>query len=187
MASVGTASRCRNAPMTNELISLDLSDFAKDGFKLEASFAWRWTKGGLCIGRLNGFLSDQSVRIFFQHEHGPTVEQKIGLEKTRPHFGGTRRWFVCPECSGRCRILYLAERFICRHCMGAVYASQYTWLRIPGEAKAMSVRGRLAVKGGYEALCAEKPKGMHWRNFRALERLLWDAEMAFEAHMSDKF
>jgi len=35
------------------------------------------------------------------------MEVPIGLQTTRPHFGGSRRWFTCPFCQRRCGKLYL--------------------------------------------------------------------------------
>jgi hypothetical protein len=52
---------------------------------------------------------------------------EVPLLKTRPHFGGVRYWFGCPQCAGRVGALYLpagARRFACRHCLSLVYRSQ---------------------------------------------------------------
>ena len=43
------------------------------------------------------------------------------------HFGGVRFWFVCPGCSRRVGVLYLApghDRFRCRYCLRLAYESQ---------------------------------------------------------------
>lgn len=45
-------------------------------------------------------------------------EKCIRITSTRPHFGGTRYWFVC-ECGRRVGRLYLPpgkQNFACRHC-----------------------------------------------------------------------
>jgi hypothetical protein len=45
------------------------------------------------------------------------------------------------------------------------------------------MRDLFGVKGGQEALFLSKPKGMHWRKFREIERFLWDAEIAFDDYI----
>ena len=61
------------------------------------------------------------------------VTQTVGLEVTRPHFGGVRYWFRCPGCHAKRRKLYancdvLENRFqpyACRVCLNLFYAVQY--------------------------------------------------------------
>lgn len=53
------------------------------------------------------------------------VKQSILLTETPCHFGGHRKWFLCPDCDRRCGILYLTEHFACRTCSDLTYASQY--------------------------------------------------------------
>lgn len=186
MTAMAPEGRHRNAPKTNELVALNLSIFAQDGLDGDVSRVLSWSNGKGRVGRARCNLSDQRALIHFESVHGAVVHQEIDLTITHPHFGGVRRWFVCPECRRRCRVLYHLDRFICRCCAGAVYPSQYDWVRVPGEAKAKRVRDRFGVMGGHEALSVSKPKGMHWRKFREMERLLWDAEVAFEGFIQSR-
>jgi hypothetical protein len=39
-------------------------------------------------------------------------------------FVGERRWFTCPGCGRRCRIVYGGKLFRCRLCYRLTYASQ---------------------------------------------------------------
>ncbi|WP_139311478.1 hypothetical protein [Desulfovibrio sp. DV] len=41
------------------------------------------------------------------------------------HFGGFRRWFICPLCDKRVGILYYRNNLACRKCNNIVYRSQY--------------------------------------------------------------
>jgi hypothetical protein len=43
-------------------------------------------------------------------------------------FGGVRRWWRCPKCARRCRVLLVtsdASPVACRRCLGAVYSADY--------------------------------------------------------------
>jgi hypothetical protein len=59
--------------------------------------------------------------------------QTVGLEVTRPHFGGVRYWYKCPRCQARRRKLYaycdLVENtflpYACRVCYNLFYEVQY--------------------------------------------------------------
>ncbi len=61
-----------------------------------------------------------------------SVDYRVGLATTRPHFGGLRWWFLCPltvngrACRRRVAKLYLppsGRYFGCRHCYDLTYAS----------------------------------------------------------------
>ena len=57
------------------------------------------------------------------------VRQEILIEETTPFFGGRRRWFSCPGCGRRVRILYIPKdgnMLRCRHCHGLTYRSVQT-------------------------------------------------------------
>ena len=59
---------------------------------------------------------------------GETTISQIELVTTRPHLGGERPWFVCPNCDRRVGKLYgrpELKGFACRICLKLVYYSQY--------------------------------------------------------------
>jgi hypothetical protein len=48
----------------------------------------------------------------------------IAMEATRPHYGGQRWWFRCPECRERRTTLYVRRGYwSCRVCHGLTYRS----------------------------------------------------------------
>jgi hypothetical protein len=60
--------------------------------------------------------------------NGGRLNLTLWTTTTRPFYGGARRWFVCPNCSGRCAKLYARHdrgAFACRPCWRLVYWSQY--------------------------------------------------------------
>jgi hypothetical protein len=65
-------------------------------------------------------------------ETGKDEDYRVGLEATRPRFGGLRWWFLCPlvvrgvPCGRRVGKLYLppgGRYFGCRHCHDLTYRS----------------------------------------------------------------
>lgn len=69
-------------------------------------------------GLVKAFADHITVDIWF-HTHC------IGLTQTPCHFGGHRRWFICPCCDKRMGFLYMRHgRFACRRCNRISYESQ---------------------------------------------------------------
>lgn len=79
----------------------------------------------------NGFRYRLKV---FGHRRSVEVKWDIGsshyqanpvLIKDGMNFGGHRFWFVCPNCSDRCGVLYIIQNVCgCNKCLPIAYASQ---------------------------------------------------------------
>lgn len=53
-----------------------------------------------------------------------TVAIKVHLVETSCHFGGVRRWFECPDCKRKVRIIYFNKAVpCCRKCLNLTYNS----------------------------------------------------------------
>ena len=99
------------------------------------------------------------------------VRETIGYLMTATPFGQSRRWFQCPGCARRCRILYGGKRFRCRQCQGLRYECQYEPTTQRASRQQRKVRRRL---GGSTNLMEEfppRPSGMHRTTYQALEEL----------------
>ena len=106
------------------------------------------------------------------------IDELIPIVTTPMHLGGSRRWFSCPSCRRRCRLLYGGARFRCRLCRGATYELQYEnrpmritairWrLRARLEERGSKLAGILGLDDGFP----EKPPRMHWSTYHRLEAL----------------
>jgi len=96
-------------------------------------------------------------------------EWLVRLETTPLHFGGQRRWLVCPQCSHRREALYVAcEALACRSCLGLGYESQNENRRGRMFRRANAIRARLGWASGILSLDGDKPPRMHWRTFQRL-------------------
>ncbi len=95
----------------------------------------------------------------------------IGYLMTATLFGRPRRWFQCPGCARRCRVLYGGKRFRCRQCHGLRYECQSESPAERASRQQRKVRRRL---GGSTNLLDEfppKPSGMHRTTYQRLEAL----------------
>lgn len=67
---------------------------------------------------------------------------------TTPHYGGTRYWWVCPQCGKVRARLYAGRRFLCRRCQGLAYPSTQTRSKLPViEARMRALLRRLGADG----------------------------------------
>lgn len=85
-----------------------------------------WRQGGADFAGVQYTWTGGALLLRFR-TGGAWREQLINTEKTRPYFGGTRRWFICPLTNARVRALVLpigATRWGGRRGHDAVYQSQ---------------------------------------------------------------
>jgi hypothetical protein len=114
------------------------------------------------------------------------VRDWVFFSNSDQHFGGTRKWLVCPKCHRRCAVLHGGTRFRCRKCCNLAYASQTEDVASRLLRKARKIRVRLGEDGGFDDPWPEKPKGMHWKTYHRLtnrcDELETQADEAFACH-----
>lgn len=85
------------------------------------------------------------------------------------HFGGFRRWLVCPVCVHKRVALYIAgDHVACRTCLDLRYACQHASHRSRMCWRADRIRERLGWGPGVLMAPGKKPPRMHWRTYIAL-------------------
>jgi hypothetical protein len=158
---------------------------AHSGLPISGQLCWTFKAGQCSVANFEarlGFL-DGYVQLDFPVADGPTqgsldVKQRISLTTTRPRFGGTRWWFICPVNGERVGRLYLppgASQFASRRAYGLAYACQTESIC----ARAARRRRKLLVRLGDEdapfGWTPLKPKRMRWatyvRSIKQLKRL----------------
>lgn len=111
------------------------------------------------------------------HDHGTVIhglrEWPVWIAMTSLHFGGVRRWLVCPCCQSRRHALYIAKAALaCRGCLRLRYGVQHENQRARLIRRADRIRARLGWKSGPLNPDGRKPPGMHWATyFRLREEL----------------
>lgn len=88
---------------------------------------------------------------------------RVDITRTECHLGGSRAWFLCPDCKRRCGTLYLVS---CRICMGLHYASEHKSPLDRLLLKAIRHRARHGQSvGGVVVPFPSKPKRMRWHTY----------------------
>jgi len=125
---------------------------------------------------------------FFELEHysyregeEDLVRYRVGLQWTRPHFGGVRWWFVCPRMQDRCGKLFLprgARYFWSRDAYRLKYQSQRETRCDRAIRRSRKVYRKLGGIGdGWDEGTPDKPKWMRWRTYERLAARREDAEL----------
>jgi hypothetical protein len=153
----------------------------------------RLGRGG-CVIRFSGPYHDLDVEIethiddpwngWVRLKYGMTdycsgqefkIDNKVYLAATRPHFGGLRWWFVCPQLNRRVRKLYLplgGRHFWSRRAYELAYASQRETKFDRALRRARKLRLRLGGDLADDEY-PDKPSRMRWATYnRLMDRLV---------------
>lgn len=173
----------RHACHMDEFQKLDLTDFEREWFERGRIGRVTWSRNGQVTSSIGYTLAADWIELSYAYGTAPQredVRETINLTFTEQPFGGRRRWFVCRGCGRRCRVLIAGKYFRCRKCYGATYPCQYERIRARGLAKAERARERVGADPGISNPWPRKPKGMHWRTYRRLEKLNWEGVLAVD-------
>lgn len=147
---------------------VDIREWRKRGLLwVGCSNSWSWSRGGEPSGSIRFTVGESSIQLTYAID-GRDASQTIWTTTTPCAYGGSRRWFCCPVCRGRCELLYMRSgRFACRSCQRVSYSTQ-----------SGSERDRLNTR--YHRLNAlveaGKPKWQRWATFHRLEDRLERAD-----------
>lgn len=111
-------------------------------------------------------------------------EWPVELAYTNPHFGGERRWMLCPRCKGRKQTLHIAcDVLACRTCLSLRYESQTENLRARRLRRIEKIRQKLGWQAGLLTPYGSKPPRMQWKTYIALRLELADLTDALLMNM----
>ncbi len=162
---------------TNEYLSVDLAKLKALGM-LERHYrqSLSWSRGDERIANIS--IRPAPTYILFKYCHGAAddpnrqdIKEVMPIVETPCNYGGTRKWFACLSCNRRVRILYGGKYFRCRKCYGLKYNSQYEEKRFRYLDYARDIQRKVA--GEYQDVddpLAPRPKGMHRKTYRRLQR-----------------
>jgi hypothetical protein len=131
-------------------------------------FNWYWSREGERIAEA-GVRAEADVIVmnymWTPYGYEPrTIECRIALTRTFCRFGGTRSWFICPDCGRRCAVLYGVSRygnFACRVCRRLGYLSESESPVDRCWRQQRKIEAKLTEDG-------ERPRGMRVRTFERL-------------------
>lgn len=173
---------------------LDVRHIARKGLlKPGTSFSWSWTSNrGEKVGSISVRVADDAERVILSYQWTPygsdpqSVECSLWIDRTACTYGGTRPWFLCPQCGRRGAVMYFSGRsghYACRHCARIAYYSQSEDLISRLWRKQHKIEKRLAGGAG-EWNHWQKPKGMHWKTFARLRSVIMDCEHKRNAELA---
>lgn len=160
---------------TGDLLKLNISRLVKDGVISPdqwCSGSWQWTRGGEQVGSIGYEVDTRGapwMRLHYTHAKTESMDYRVQLTTTRPHYGGVRWWFICPvvRCGRRVGALYGGKVFACRHCHQLAYPSQNKAAFDRHCDKAFELADKMDHIGNvFDGFYGKKPKGMHWKTYR---------------------
>jgi hypothetical protein len=123
----GKYNKWKTKPTTANYNSLDLRKLNKlvtldhlCGFTLE------WNKNNEVTSSVDCIFDNNVLEIHYSIEDKNGKVSNIDyvpIVKTPCHFGGERKWLVCPGCHNNALVLYVVNRFRCRKCHGLYHPS----------------------------------------------------------------
>lgn len=164
----------RGAPRTGAFLSLDLASLKRLGMqKSGSSGTLTWMQGNEPSGSIGIWMLPDRLQLTYRSksysEEWEDIRESIQIVETDAGFGGRRKWFVCPSCGCRVRILYGGRLFRCRKCRGATYESQYEPMFSASHKRIGRLRRRLRDNEGSSwDQPPERPKGMHKTTYERL-------------------
>jgi hypothetical protein len=187
MGGWGSGRRWSSKNTTSDYLRLDIRRLHQKGV-LERSWtvSWQWTRNDEPYADIQ--IRPEPGRVVLSYRHRSRggdwqrEEYPVQVVKSDCYLGGARKWFLCPArgCGRRVAVLYGGGIFACRHCHQLAYDSQ----RERPHDRALSRTQKLHVRLGGSGAVADglppKPKGMHWKTYRALANRFRQYEMAMD-------
>lgn len=169
---------------------LDASEMKRRGAFVagyDANLTWQDADGtpGPSVRVLGGSDSIQIEYVAKQPDGSwECRKEHIPLLTSARNYGGAQTYFGCPRCATRVKRLYIGSaRFLCRHCLGLVFASSQERSVDRAFRRMRKLRRRIGANTGLEDPIGPKPKGMHQRTYDNLFNQILDAE----AEVNDGF
>lgn len=175
MGGIGSGRRYQGGKCTTEgARPLDIRKLQRAGVLTPGGcFEWQWTVAGRRVADILVRVETMRLVLVSQcRDRGgewQNVEQPVYWERTACAYGGSRLWWLCPNCGRRVAILYgPRKQYACRHCYKLVYECQRESCDDRAARRADTIRRRLGWKPGILNGEGDKPRGMHWRTFYRL-------------------
>ena len=163
-------------PVVEENISINLSKFKKKGlFKIDTILNFNWEINETSTFKAKVYVKENSLLIAHQCD-GKIIKQQIQITSTACHFGGHRKWLLCPLCGTRRMNLYFNDNgyLSCRECNNLGYLSQKKnkFNRLLLNAQKL----RTKIGSSYGSI-ENKPLNMQWETFNNIKYKIYDFEM----------
>lgn len=181
MGGRGSGSYLRSATkrLTIDFHELDLRVMKKRGWLIpNTTNTLTWSNRGEPTGSIGYRLYENKIVLNYiigrKSETPQHIEDPIQLLGTPCHFGGSRKWFICPDCNKKVLIIYGGKYFRCRCCHNLIHPS-VNESKLDRATRAVS-RYQKKLAPQFELGCLDgvrwlqKPKRMRYKTFFELKR-----------------
>ena len=173
--------RWNSKTTADDLKKIDIRYMKRQGMLYEGYVGvLSWWQGDVSTGNVYVYVKQGFMTIKYRtrFNKGPwhDIQQDIKFDSTACNLGGSRQWFLCPDCGKRVAILYAGGiKFLCRHCHDLSYQSKNEDQADRMRRKARKIRNRLGASGDLFQPVLFKPKGMHQKTFDRLRQAEYEA------------
>jgi hypothetical protein len=194
MGGYGSGQRWNSKNTTSSYLRLDIRRLGrKECLEPGRNFGWQWTLNDKSYGNIRIHTQFDRIVLSYKHrsrsEDWQSKEYSVFLTQTSCHFGGVRKWFLCPArgCGRRVAVLYGGEIFACRTCHQLAYESQREEPHNRALSRAQGLHVRLGGTGAVGDGLPPKPKGMHWMTYEKMARQFLRLEAAMDSAAAARF
>ena len=164
---------------TDNVLRIRIKDLVSAGFLQRSQSGtinwngkWKDSSVGIRYNKEGGYLE-----ISYTCNQSEAIRLQVPIVITKPHFGGERFWFKCPNCGKKVTSLYIRKRyFYCRECNNLIYRSQqysfYDRMRLMSQ----KYESKAETNG-------IKKKGMHWSTYNELMDKAMDYDNVIELQL----
>ena len=116
-----------------EMYRVDIRFLKKQGYlagenqRITTTLSWS-NNAGENTGSIGIEVRDEYIILKYTNTNSDRdtedIEEKVAISKQSCHYGGFRKYLICPGCGKRVVVLYGGKFFRCRHCYDFCYQSQ---------------------------------------------------------------
>lgn len=154
-----------------ECPALDIRKVSRLRLHQNTPTSWVFYRDHEKVGSITVTMTEDE-RIVLDYEYAPSerIVQTISIVSTRCEFGGSRPWFLCPDCTRRVAVLYCKSHFRCRTCSDLSYRSQRLHALERGIRETSQRRRKLGGTGSLLEEFPPRPKRMRSKTYLQLRR-----------------
>jgi hypothetical protein len=162
-----------------ECCRLDIRYLHRRGTLVSGWRSYGWNRGGEPAGSINYIGNGDSITLDYRsREYGGDwvpMRYEVLIEWTPCNYGGSRPWFLCPNCRRRVAVLYLPGTIAaCRKCYNISYSSQCEDFSGRAMRRMGKIEARLGEPGNNDF--PPKPKRMRWTTYERLAEKYQEAD-----------
>ena len=186
-----------------EMCHVDIRFLKKQGYlagenqRITTTLSWS-NNTGENTGSIGIEVRDEYIILKYTNTNSDRetedIEEKVAISKQSCHYGGFRKYLICPGCGKRVVVLYGGKFFRCRHCYDFCYSSQLERPAFRLLRKARKLADKVAGEDGdYWGFPPRKPYKhrkkyqQQWQEHERIQRAAWSCVAHYAPEMDYPF